>query len=216
MSTQSTKQLITVNEIMQDVIFLKDGSLRAILEVSAINFELRSEEEQTAITQNFQRFLNSIDFPIQIVAHSRKLDIKEYIAVVKDATDQLNNELLKLQGEEYAQFISGLADLANIMSKKFYISVPFYIYEKPTSAGVMDSVKGMFKTATPAKIPAEKFDAYRTQLMQRVELVFDGLIGLGLKIQLLEHDDIFQLLSGLYNPGTESDTKENAGEIAEA
>src|SRR3990167_961701 len=135
MATQSTKQLVGVANIIDNIILLKNGSLRSVIEVSAINFEFRSEGEQIAILQNFQRFVNSIDFPLQIVVSSRKLNIDEYLKLIDQFSNELTNELLKIQAAEYGKFVRELSDLSNIMSKKFYIVVPFYVFEAPSKSG---------------------------------------------------------------------------------
>src|SRR5436309_14110535 len=111
-TNQATQQLIDIAEIRESVIILKDGSLRTIVEVSAINFELRSEDEQVAILQNFQRFLNSVDFPLQLSIVSRRLFIDTYLKFVEEATNSVTNELLRIQGEEYTKFIKELSALA--------------------------------------------------------------------------------------------------------
>jgi hypothetical protein len=121
MPGQSTKQLVEVTGIQDSLVLLRSGSFRAILEVSSMNFELRSEEEQAGILQNFQRFLNSIDFPLQILIQSRKFNIDQYLQLVQQSSSGLTNELLKLQAAEYIKYIHELSELANIMSKKFYI-----------------------------------------------------------------------------------------------
>ncbi|MBI2062577.1 MAG: hypothetical protein HYT64_02725 [Candidatus Yanofskybacteria bacterium] len=208
MTVQSTKQLVEVANIIDNIVLLKNGSLRAVIEVSAINFELRSEEEQTAILQNFQRFVNSTDFPLQIVVNSRKLNVDEYLKLIERSSDELANELLKIQAAEYKKFVGELSDLSNIMSKKFYIVVPFYVFEAPTKAGITQSVKSIFKpSAIVRELTPEQLETYKSQLLQRTELIFDGLIGLGLKTKLLEKDDLMNLFYGLYNPGSKSDFK---------
>ena len=202
MANSATKQLVDIKEIRDSVLIMRNGSLRMILEVSAINFELRSEEEQTAILQNFQRFLNSIDFPLQIVINSRRFDIAEYLKTVNQAAEQLTNELLKAQAGEYIKFIEELSQLSNIMSKKFYIVIPFYVLETPSGKGILDSFKNVFKSSTKNQDLAEdKLQAYKTQLLQRADLVFDGLVGLGLKTKILRDQEIMQLFYELYNPG---------------
>jgi len=202
MPTQSTKNLVDIADIVDNIVILKNGSLRTVIEVSSINFELRSEGEQVAILQNFQRFLNSTDFPLQIVVNSRKLDIEDYVKLIDKSTESLTSELLKIQAAEYSKFIKELADLSNIMSKKFYIVVPFYVFETPSKTGLVDSIKSILKPSGVAKqIKPEQLETYRNQLMQRVELVFDGLVGLGLKTRLLEGPELMNLYYGLYNPG---------------
>lgn len=209
MAVQSTKNLVDISDIIDNIILLKNGSLRAVIEVSAINFELRSEGEQVAILQNFQRFLNSMDFPLQIVMNSRKLDIEDYVKFIDTSLESLTSELLKIQAAEYSKFIKELSDLSNIMSKKFYIVVPFYVFEAPTKAGITQSLKSIFKPSSVVKqLTSEQLETYKTQLTQRVELVYDGLIGLGLKTRLLEKGELMNLYYGLYNPGVKIEFKE--------
>lgn len=179
--------------------------MRAIVEVSAINFELRSEDEQIAIIQNFQKFINSIDFPLQICVLSRRLYIDNYLKLASEASGQLDNELLRIQANEYIKFIKELSSLTNIMSKKFYIVVPFYVFEAPTKTGIFQSIKGVMGSTTATQdMSEEKFEVYRNQLMQRSELIFGGLIGLGLKTRLLERDEMVQMFYNLYNPVTKT------------
>lgn len=175
--------------------------MRAVVEVSAINFELRSEEEQIAIIQNFQRFVNSVDFPLHICIISRRLYIDNYLKLASEASGQLDNELLRIQASEYMKFIKELSSLTNIMSKKFYIAVPFYVFEAPTKTGIFQSFKSVISPSTTIQaISEEKFSVYRNQLMQRAELIFGGLVGMGLKTRLLERDELVQMFYGLYNP----------------
>lgn len=199
----TTQQLVAIHEIKDDVVILKDGSMRAIIEVSAINFELRSEDEQTAIIQNFQKFVNSIDFPLQLCMVSRRLYIDTYLKLAAEASGQIDNELLRIQASEYMKFIKELSSLTNIMSKKFYIVVPFYVFEAPSKTGFLQSIKStVIPGTTLGQISEEKFSVYRNQLMQRAELVFGGLVGLGLRTRLLERDEIVQIFYNLYNPPT--------------
>ncbi len=197
----STQQLVAISEIRDDVVLLKDGSMRAVIEISAINFELRSEDEQIAIIQNFQRFINSLDFPLQICVLSRRLYINKYLELANEATNQLDNELLRIQAHEYAKFIKELSSLTNIMSKKFYVVVPFYVFEAPTKTGIIQSFKGVVNPGSATKqLSDEKFAVYRNQLLQRSELVFGGLVGLGLRTRTLEKDELIDVFYNLYNP----------------
>lgn len=203
MAIQSTKQLVEVADIRDNVVFLKNGSLRAVIEVSATNFELKSEAEQVAILRNFQNFLNSIDFPLQMVITSRKLDINEYLKLVDAATSELSNELLKIQAGEYSKFVKELSDLANIMTKKFYIVVPFYVFEAPSKTGILKSLTSVFKPSTAVKqITDEQFKTYQGQLLQRVELALDSLIGVGVKAKILEKDELMKIYYEIYNPAS--------------
>lgn len=202
MATQSTKELVSIADIKDSIVLLKNGSLRAVIEVSAVNFELRSEEEQTGILQNFQRFLNSIDFPLQMIVNSRQLNMDEYLKSVDTIAESATNELLKIQAIEYSKFVKELLELSNIMTKHFYVVLPFYVYETPSKTGIVESIKGIFGSSkTVQQIKPEQLETYRTQLMQRVELILDGLIGVGLKARLMEGQELNNLYYSLYNPG---------------
>jgi type IV secretory pathway VirB4 component len=203
MAAPSTTDLVQIKHITDGIIVLKDGSLRAIVEVSAINFELRSSDEQAAILQQFQGFLNSIDFPIQMVIHSRKFDITTYLSNVTQASESLTNELLKVQAQEYMRFVQELSELANIMSKRFYVALPFQVAALPTKQGIVSGITGMFsKKKTPADqgIPAEQLANYKIQLQQRADLIAAGLSGMGLKGRLLEQEELLTLFRELYSP----------------
>ena len=202
-SSPSTTDLVQLKQLSDGVIILKDGSIRAVVEVSAINFELRSTEEQAAIIQQFQGFLNSLDFPLQMLVHSRRFDITAYLAGVQTAADQLTNELLKVQAQEYIRFVGELSELANVMSKKFYVVLPFAVV--PTGGekkGMFAGIKDIFakKPSGPSMIPAEQLASYKDQLQQRADIVSSGLSGLGLKGRLLDQEELVKLLTDLYNP----------------
>jgi len=197
----TTQNLVEVAEVKNEILLLKGGSIRVVIEASAINFELRSEDEQMGLLQNFQRFLNSVDFPIQIIVQSRKMEIKDYLEYIQEQSSGLD-ELLKIQATEYGRFVKELSGLANIMSKKFYIAVPFYIYENPQKVGVIQGLKSAIRPRKTVKnITDEQLDTYRSQVLQRSELVFDGLVSLGLKTRLLKGEELIKVLYGFYNPG---------------
>ncbi len=197
----STSDLIQIRELRDGVIILKDGSLRAVVQVSAINFELRSGDEQQAILQQFTSFLNGVDFPMQMIVHSRRFDITAYLASVQTAAELLTNELLKVQASEYMRFISELSELSNIMSKNFYVVLPMSVIVTTESKGILGGFKDIFKKAPVGQvIPAEKIASYKAQLQQRADLIIGGLSGMGLKGSMLGQDDLLKLFNDLYNP----------------
>ena len=124
-----------------------------------------------------------------------------YLKLIDQSSSELTNELLKIQATEYSKFVGELSDLSNIMSKKFYIVIPFYVFEAPSKSGITQSLKSIFKPSAVVKeLTPEQLETYKSQLLQRTELIFDGLIGLGLKAKTLEKDDLMSLFYGLYNP----------------
>lgn len=199
----STTDLIQLKELRDGVIILKDGSLRGIIQVSAINFELRSSDEQSAILQQYASFLNSVDFPVQMIVHSRKFDIAEYLANVQAASDVLTNELLKVQATEYIRFIGELSSLSNIMAKNFYVAIPLSVTPTKEGKGIIAGITDIFKkkkTVTQQSAGPEQMATYKGQLQQRADLIIGGLSGMGLKGHMLEQEELVKLFNELYNP----------------
>jgi len=188
----TTQQFLEIEDIREGILVLKDKSLRGVLLVSSLNFALKSEEEQNAIIYQFQNFLNSLDFPIQIYIQSRKLNITGYLEKLKELEEKQKDELLKIQTREYRNFIESLLTEGSIMSKNFYVIVPFY--PLPITPG---------KTKKESKTPAlsdEQFERAKTQLWQRMEFVAHGLRGCGLFCTPLNTAELIELFWSIYHP----------------
>lgn len=196
----STKQFVGIQEIGDNTIILKDGSLRQIIEVSSTNFELKSQDEQLAILAGFREFLNTLDFSLEIMVMSQKLNIDKYLAVVNQIVENQQHELLRIQAIDYAKFVKELTQLANIMAKNFYVVVPFYLGPR-TKGGILETAKSIFKPAETVKsLSPEEFDSYKNQLTQRVSLVLENIAGLNLPAKLLEKEELTDLYYRFYNP----------------
>src|SRR3989344_3888543 len=132
--TLSTQRFVEVAHVRETLVLLRDGSLRSLVAIESINFDLKGNDEQIGIIRGFQDLLNALDFPLQIVVNSRKLDLTAYSEMLQETESKLTNDLLKIQMAEYGRFIKGLAELANIMSKTFFVVVPFHAIEAAKSA----------------------------------------------------------------------------------
>ncbi len=195
----STQRYVDVEEIRDGVMVLKTGALRAVLLVSSINFDLKSSEEQDAIISQYQNFLNSLDFPVQVVVQSRRFNIDPYIDLLKGKEAQQANELLRFQMKEYQGFIKNLTEISNIMSKFFYVVVPFSPVEN-MQGGFFQKMGDIFNQKKTVGLKNELFDTYRTQLMQRVEHIVAGLSPMGVRATVLETEELIELLYNSYNP----------------
>lgn len=201
----STQKYVDVEEVRDGVIILKNGSLRAVLLVSSINFDLKATEEQDSIISQYQNFLNSLDFPMEIMISSRKLNINPYLDYLKKKETQLTNELLSMQLAEYSNFIKNLASVSNIMSKYFYVVVPFHPVEN-TKTGILDRLFGSTNSQMAVAKRRELFDTYKNQLWQRVDHVSAGLSGTGVKVTPLKTEELIELLYNSYNPSMHNNT----------
>lgn len=201
MANTSTKQFVAIQEIYDDLIILKDSSLRQIIEVNSMNFELRSESEQLAILKKFKEFLNSLDFSLEILIISRKLNLNEYLKTLNELVERQENELFRIYAAEYLKFIKELTQLSNIMSKNFFVIVPFYISLIKPAKGIKSIFQNIFKPSEAIKkLTPEEINIYKNQIKQRTNLVIDGLISLGLRPKVLQKEEIINLFYKLYNP----------------
>jgi hypothetical protein len=198
-ASAATQQFLDVAEVKEDTIVLKSGALRAILAVSAINYDLKSTDEQEAIVSQYQNFLNSLDFPVQILIVSRKINMEKYMDFVETKEKEQSNELLKLQISEYKNFINQLVSVSNIMDKDFYIIVPFAPIENEEK-GFLKNVLSIFSAKNNAITKLENFETYKNQLFQRLDHITAGLSGIGLRLAHLETQELIELLYNSYNP----------------
>lgn len=208
----NSQDLVDVKEIKESTLILKDGSLRQILMVGGVNFALKSEEEQGVISAAYGNFLNSIDFDIQILVHSRKINIDRYLADLDRKIAEEQSPLLKNQISEYREFVRQFVSDNAIMSKTFLVVVPWH----PLSLPSAKSVGGIFsfgkketeeqKRANEAELSAD-FKKNLEQLSQRVSQVSDGLSAVGLDVVALNDEQLTELFYNYYNP--ESTEKEN-------
>lgn len=200
MKSGSTQQFLDIEEIKEGTVVLKDGTLRTVLMTSAINFALKSSKEQKAIIYHYQSFLNSLDFPIQIVISSRKLNITGYLETLEQREKSQTNELLKIQTAEYKEFVRGLVEMANIMKKVFYLIVPFAPIEAERESA-WEKLMAILGSIKAAKLKKEKFAKYKDQLTQRANHVATNLEGVGIRMAPLNTQELIELFYTLYNPG---------------
>ncbi|MDP3997218.1 MAG: hypothetical protein Q8P73_01825 [bacterium] len=209
-----TQQLIRIAEIRDGVTILNDGTMRATLMVSSINFALKSQEEQDAIIYAYQDFLNSLDFSVQITMSSRKMDITPYLEEVKVLRDKQQNELLRLQMDEYINFVGELVKESNIMTKTFFVTVPFSVQQSTKEGQVAKIFKGAKRATGKVQMNDDEFEHNRAQLMQRVNQIAMGLRGLGLRLIPLQTQELLELYYNMYNPTTSRNQRlHNAGQL---
>ena len=194
----SSQQFLELSQIREGTIILRNKTLRGILMVSSINFALKSDEEQKAIIYQFQNFLNSLDFSCQIIARSRRLNITGYFNKLKELGEKQENELLKVQTDEYRKFIESLVEEGTIMRKEFFVIVPFSLSEVEEQNKTL--VKGFLKKTRIPSLSEENFKRCREQLWQRMEFVAIGLRRCGLSAIPLTTPELIELFWSWYHP----------------
>jgi hypothetical protein len=209
----STQKFLEIVEIKDNTLIMKDGSIRAVLLASSINFSLKSLEEQQAIINEYINFLNFLDFPLQIVVQSRKLNIDRYIAEVKEKEKEQTNELLRLQTAEYVQYIKELVELGEIMSKKFYLVVP-YVPGDSKRENFLTKLTHALSPVAMIRLNQKTFDNYRQQLDSRIAKVVSSLSGMGVTTARLETAALIELFYNTYNLDIYNQQKlTNLGEV---
>lgn len=207
-NTGSTQSNIKIAGIKDGVVFLEDGGYRVILSCSTINFALKSEQEQNSLVFQYQSFLNSLHFPIQIVMQSKKLDLTPYLQKINTLKEKQTNELIKMQATDYIDFVGNLINVANIMKKSFYVVVPY----QPLSLTKGSMFDKIFKkpAAGPLRVSEEELKRHKEELVQRANTVAFGLGGMGIQCVQLNTEEIIELFYKIYNP--EISGKERIGD----
>ncbi len=201
-SAKPSQDFVPIEQIHDGIVVLKDGTMRAIIMASSINMVLKSEQEQASILRQFESFLNSLDFSIQIFIQSRELDIRPYLALLEEQLQNQNSELMKIQIREYIDFVRGFVGGANIMTKGFYVVIPY----SPPSLEIQPSASGIkailnSAKSNPAAISMQLFEEYRTQLEQRISVVVQGLSRTGIRSIQLGTEEVIELFYKLFNIG---------------
>lgn len=195
----STQSHIPFAEIRDGVVIMKDGTLRRVLQVSSLNFALKSEDEQRGIIQGYVGFLNAIDFELQIVVQSRKLNIDPYVEQLDILARQQENELLRKQTRSYRSFIAHFVEATNIMDKQFYIVIP-YAMDRHKRKSYWTRLRDVLVPASAIRFKQEKFDRHVLELDRQVSLVISGLSGIGLEVKPMTTEKLIVLYYNVYNP----------------
>ncbi|HSX41101.1 MAG TPA: hypothetical protein VLF21_00480 [Candidatus Saccharimonadales bacterium] len=207
--SKSTQDTLLISEIRDGIVVMRDGSLRAVILASAINFDLMSPQERDAVEYSYQGFLNSLHFPVQILVKSQKIDLDGYIEKLAGLRQDQDNELLGLLMDDYIANIRALVDEVNIMDKQFYVIIPFFppAQAKLKKANIATGLLNAFRPASVTTIMETDFQAYKTELAQRVSLVSGGLGQIGVRNIPLNTQELIDLFYASYNPDVAQNQK---------
>ena len=196
-----SQDFVPIEQVRDGILVLKDGSIRAVLMASSVNIVLKSADEQMAILGQFESFLNSLDFSLQIFIQSRELDIRPYLSLLEEQLEQQQSELMKIQVREYIEFIKNFVDGSSIMTKGFYVVIPY----TPPSIEVQTGSSGITALFTSkeqnTELSMELFEEYRSQIEQRVSVVTQGLARTGVHVAQLGTEEVIELFYRLFNIG---------------
>jgi type IV secretory pathway VirB4 component len=203
-NAQPSQDFVPIEQVRDGVLVLKDGSIRTILMASSINIVLKSEDEQVAIIRQFQNFLNSLDFSVQIFIQSRELDIRPYIALLEQRLTEQQSELMRIQVREYIDFVKNFVQGSSIMTKGFYIVVPYtpsIVSSEDGNKGRLSQFFSSTQNSAGHQVTPELFEEYRSQIEQRVSVVVQGLARTGVRVAQLGTEEVVELFYRLFNIG---------------
>ncbi|MBI4086882.1 hypothetical protein HY416_02785 [Candidatus Kaiserbacteria bacterium] len=198
-STPATQQFVPLREIRDGIVVLKDGGMRAVLMASSVNFALKSQDEQHAILAQFQAFLNTLDFSLQIYVQSRKLNIQPYLELLRSREKDQDNDLMRIQLREYIGFIENFTNEVDIMTKSFFVVVPYTGGAIRVKGGIGGMLKGSL--SKDAAATQRRFEEDRMQIEQRIAVVEQGLAHVGVRTVLLGTNELVELFYHIFNPG---------------
>lgn len=192
----STQDFVPIRDVRNNVVVLKNGQLVTILIASSINFALKSVDEQRAILQQFQSFLNTVDFSLQFYTQSRRLDIEPYLQKLQSREAQQDNDLMRIQLREYMQFIRTFVTEVDVMSKNFFVAIPY----TPIQVDIKKNISSMFSTKKQTVVDEDRLQENLMQLQQRVSLVEQGLNRVGVRTIALKNEELVELYYHIFNP----------------
>ena len=201
LNAKATQEFVPIKEVRDGIVVLKDGGLRAIVLANSINLSLKSDDEQKATILQFQNFLNTLDFSVQISVQSRKLDIRPYLLLLENRMKVQSEPLLKLQTKEYIEFIKNFTESVSIMTKNFFVVVPYtHVNLKPES-GVLKKLFSRKSTKGEEIKNQLDFEEKRSQLEERVSVIQQGLSRCGIKTAQLGTEEVVEVFYKVFNPG---------------
>lgn len=195
----ATQRYLDIAEIREDMVILKDGTVRAVLMVSSINFALKSEDEQQALIASYMQFLNGLDHPLQVVIQSRKMNIDTYVNALAEQHRLQTNELLRMQIQDYIAFVKQLVDLGQIMSKRFFVVIPY----DPLTNKQRNFIYRLTNALTPVsvlKLKGKQYEERKRELSKRVDYISGQLASMGLLAPRLDTQGLIELYYRAYNP----------------
>ncbi|MEY3783921.1 MAG: hypothetical protein RLZZ230_243 [Candidatus Parcubacteria bacterium] len=200
----TTQDFVSIRDIKENVVIQKNGQMCMVLLASSINFALKSLDEQKAVLMQFQQFINTLDFTLQIYIQSRKLNIEPYLALLGTLEVKQDNDLMRIQLREYIEFIRTFTEDVDVMSKNFFVVIPY----TPAVLNITKGITNLFsKPTTDSSLPSNnQFEEHRIQLEQRVGMVTEGLARVGVRTVSLQKDDLVELYYHLYNPSDPTGT----------
>ncbi|MEX0622080.1 MAG: hypothetical protein WD187_03810 [Candidatus Woykebacteria bacterium] len=203
-NVSSTQEHLDIEDVRDDVVLLKNGSATAVLQTTAVNFDLLSETEQDAMIFAFAATLNSLTYPIQILIRTKRMDISNYLLRVQEAGARTHNPNLAVQIEKYENFIKELVSRNQVLDKRFYVAVPYIGIDL---SQVTSNITGLFKKRSPNISRGALLERAKVNLEPKVDHLIKQFSRIGVKTVRLNTEELVELFYDLYNPDVAREQK---------
>lgn len=197
-SKKSARQQIQIKEVKDDILVLPNNEYRTVIETSSINFELKSEEEQDVLIDTFQNFLNSLSSSLQILIRVREVDIDSYIERIAVSKTTEKEKIYQGQIDNYCEFIKNLVSGNKILSRHFYIVIPYHNNEKKKDFNLIKEQITLHRDIIIRSIEKMGMRARPLDSLEILELFYSFYNSSQLKTQELKGDTIQKLLQNEY------------------
>lgn len=202
--TATTQEHLDILDIKNDLVVLKNGTVCAVLQTTAVNFDLLSEIEQDAIIAAFSMLLNSITFTVQVFLRSKRLDISKYIEKVQRIESKITDPLLKRQAEAYRKFIQEIIKRNDVLDKKFYVIVPAHGSSKTEAVGTtpfewISRLLGLHTRRSYVNVDRVLQES-KIQIAPKVEHLIGEFNRIGIRTRQLNTQEMVELFFDIYNP----------------
>lgn len=202
----STQSSLLISELRDGLIIMKDGSFRAVIACKSINYDLMSEPERDGVEYGYKGVLNSLEFPIQILVRSQRIDIAPYLERLANIRRNNDNMLLGVLMDDYINFIDQVSQEANIMDKSFFVVVPYYSSADLEKASTQSkNIFSLFfgtREGEITRIDRNTYDKAVTEINNRVQAVIGGLFNIGIHSVRLNTKELAELFYNFNNPDT--------------
>jgi hypothetical protein len=195
------------HDIGNDCIILKDGSARAVIEVTPISLAGYTDEEQRRLMARYAEFLNTLEAPIQILYKSRTLDMQGYLDGMKAREESEQRPFFRGVLKDYRGLLEKFLPYSGygVMQRSIYLVVAFEMHAKPAGPDPLAGVINLFaghSAAREARKLAERTAQVRAGLDLEAEKVLTAFAKIGLPVRRLPTVELIRLFAHVYHPSS--------------
>jgi hypothetical protein len=193
----TTQQFTEIDDIVDNIVLLKNGNACLVIEVTGSNFALLSKRDQDTKIYSYAAFLNSLTFPVQILIRNKRVDVTSYLKLLEEQEGKTTNPLLARQIRLYREFIHEMVKINVVLNKTFYIILSY----SPLEGGVASTVP-VSKSTSPKEMNIEKA---KKALMGKADSLHGQIRRFAMSTKTLERKELVKLFFEIFNENAEGE-----------